>query len=178
MLFPLITLENTDNEKVQSLLSETKKQLGRIPNLYSAMANSPALLEGYLHFRSALGNGVLNAKLKEQIALLTAEENACEYCVSAHIFRGGKIGLSLDELAGNRHGNSEDIVTHLILQFVKTLLQKRGQVPQEQLDGLHDAGISDEMIGEIIGHVSLNILSNYFNHVAKPELDFLKVELI
>jgi len=34
------------------------------------------------------------------------------------------------------------------------------------------AGYSDGEINEIVGNVSLNIYTNYFNHVAEIEIDF------
>jgi alkylhydroperoxidase family enzyme len=34
------------------------------------------------------------------------------------------------------------------------------------------AGYTDGEIGEIVGHVALNVLTNYFNNTAKTEIDF------
>jgi hypothetical protein len=38
------------------------------------MANSPAVLEGYLGFGGALGNGHLDAKTSERLDLITASK--------------------------------------------------------------------------------------------------------
>ena len=65
----------------KDLLDRTQAQLGRVPNLYRAMALAPAALEGYLAFRAALSHGLLSPRLREQLALIVAEVNACEYCV-------------------------------------------------------------------------------------------------
>jgi AhpD family alkylhydroperoxidase len=89
----------TAHGRTKELLDATKAQLGRIPNLYGSMAQSPAALDGYLAFRSALGKGVLSTPMRERIALLTAAINDCGYCVSAHTFRGAKVGLSASDLA-------------------------------------------------------------------------------
>jgi len=79
---------------VKSLLDATRRQLGRVPNLYRALANSPHALEAYLAFRDALQQGQLDVPMRERVALLTAQLNACDYCVAAHSFRGGKLGMS------------------------------------------------------------------------------------
>src|SRR2546425_7867922 len=84
---PLVT-DSTASTEVTHLLEKTRAALGRIPNLYAALANSPASLAGYLGFREALVRGVLPQRLREGIALLVAEQNECEYCVSAHTARG------------------------------------------------------------------------------------------
>lgn len=156
----------------KDLLDSTKAQLGRIPNLYAAMAQSPASLDGYLAFRAALGRGALSMQMRERIALLTASMNDCEYCVSAHTFRGGKIGISPAELASTQKSRSGDPKTASALRFVDTLITKRGRISDDDFAELKSYQWSDEEIGEMVGHVALNVFSNYFNHVAKPELDF------
>lgn len=37
---------------------------------------------------------------------------------------------------------------------------------------MRDAGGTDEEIAETIGHVALNVLTNYFNKAAGVEIDF------
>ena len=175
--FNLINPEQATGHAKQ-LLDRTQSQLGRVPNLYKAMANSAAALDGYLSFRSALVQGKLTASLREQIALLTAALNACEYCVSAHALRGQKLGLLAEELALNQTAVASDPKTHAALSFVKTLMAKHGAIDATEFAELKAAGWSDEETGEIIAHVALNIFSNYFNHVAQPELDFPLTKLM
>jgi len=151
----------TAGGRAKELLDATQAQLGRTPNLYASMAQSPAALDGYLAFRSALGKGVLTAAI-----------NDCDYCVSAHTYRGAKVGLSGIELADTQKGIAEDTKTAAALQFVDALLQQRGLISNEDFSKVKMQGWSDEEIGEIVAHVALNVFSNYFNHVAAPELDF------
>ena len=42
-----------------------------------AMANSPALLQGYLDLSGALSRGVLSPATRERIALAVAQRNNC-----------------------------------------------------------------------------------------------------
>ena len=64
-------------------LAQTRKTLGAVPNMAKAMANSPALLKGWLALSGALSGGVIPAPVREQLALATAEYNRCESCLSA-----------------------------------------------------------------------------------------------
>ena len=162
----------TANGRAKELLDATQAQLGRIPNLYASMAQSPAALDGYLAFRGALGKGVLSLPMRERIALVTAAINDCGYCVSAHTFRGAKVGLSANELAAAQKSQAEDPRSAAALQFVDVLLQRRGLIVDEDFAKVKSHGWSDEEIGEIVAHVALNVFSNYFNHVAAPVLDF------
>ncbi|WP_035055925.1 carboxymuconolactone decarboxylase family protein [Andreprevotia chitinilytica] len=170
-MFTLIDPELATGQ-ARDLLLDTQKQLGRTPNLYRAMANSPKALAGYLAFRGALQGGALDSKMNERIALLTAQLNACDYCVAAHSFRGQKIGLSADDLNNTRLGISEDPKINAALAFVTALVKGQGHVADEVRDALFAQGWTEAQIGEIVAHVALNVFSNYFKQIAEPALDF------
>ena len=170
-MYALIDPE-TATGAAKELLDATRQQLGRVPNLYRAMANSPKGLAAYLAFRGALQNGALDNKMCERIALLTAELNSCDYCVAAHSFRGQKIGLSVKDLNDTRLAISDSPKIHAALAFVVELIDGRGVVQAATKDALTQQGWSEEEIGEIVGHVALNVFSNYFKQVADPVLDF------
>ncbi|MDP9870114.1 MULTISPECIES: carboxymuconolactone decarboxylase family protein [Streptosporangium] len=159
----------------EGLLEETQRQLGRVPNLYAALANGPAALRGYLAMRDALTRGVLRARLREQIALLVAQENRCTYCVSAHTMRGTRMGLSEEELKLTRDGHDADPHADAVLQITREVVQAGGRVGDESLARARQAGVTDAELAEIVAHVALNTLSNYFNHLARPDLDFPEV---
>lgn len=154
------------------LLAATQKQLGRAPNLYRSMAQSPIALEAYLAFRGVLTKGALTNKMMERIALLTAVMNDCDYCVAAHSFRGSKIGMSEQELALTRAGRADTDKDSAALHFVQSLMTHRGATTDADFLALKQAGWNDAEIGEMVAHVALNVFSNYFNHVAQPALDF------
>ncbi|WP_250562629.1 carboxymuconolactone decarboxylase family protein [Sphaerisporangium fuscum] len=162
-------------EDPSGLLEETRRQLGRVPNLYAALANGPAALAGYLAMRDHLTRGVLRARLREQLALLVAQENHCTYCVSAHTLRGGKLGMSQDELARTREADADDPHTRAVLRLARDVMRTGGRVDDEALAAARAAGVTDAELAEIVAHVALNTLSNYFNHLARPDLDFPEV---
>lgn len=167
----------TAPDETKPVLEKVQRSLGMIPNLYATMANSPAALNGYLDFRGALTKGLLKRAMWEQIALLVAEANDCQYCVSAHTLRGKKLNISEQELKANRRAASGDPKTAAALQFAGSVVRRQGHITDEDLAQVRQAGYSDAEITEIVGHVALNIFSNYFNHVAQPDLDFPPVEL-
>lgn len=162
----------TATGRAGELLAATQKQLGRAPNLYRSMAQSPIALEAYLAFRGVLTKGGLSTKMMESIALLTAVKNDCDYCVAAHSFRGAKIGMSEHELALTRAGQASNDKDSAALRFVQVLIERHGVISDDDFMVLKQADWSDAEIGEMIAQVALNMFSNYFNHVAQPELDF------
>ena len=163
-------------EDPAGLFDKTRHQLGRVPNLYAALANGPAALAGYLAMRDHLTHGALRARLREQLALLVAQENHCTYCVSAHTMRGRKLGLTDEELARTREASDDgdphaDAVLHLAREIIRT----GGRVEDTVLAAVREAGVTDAELAEIVAHIALNTLSNYFNHLAQPDLDFPEV---
>lgn len=167
---------NEATGKARDLLEGVQKALGVTPNMMKTMANSPAVLEGYLGLNTALGS-TLNAKLREQIALITAETNGCGYCASAHTALGKLAGLTDEQTIAARQGVGGDPRADAALKFAKTVLEKRGKVSDDDIEAVKAVGFTDANIAEIVAHVALNVFTNYFNEVAKTEIDFPKVEI-
>jgi uncharacterized peroxidase-related enzyme len=162
--------------KVKDLLAGVKAKLGIVPNLHRVFGNSPAALEGYLNFSGALAGGVLSAKLREQIALAVAEINYCGYCLSAHTYIGGLVGLSEREITDARKVTASDERTAAILAFVRSITVQRGELGEAEFTALRAAKLTDEEIVEIVANVSINILTNYLNRVALTVVDFPEVK--
>ena len=159
--------------KTKDLFNAVQAKLGVIPNMMRTMGNSPAVLEGYLNLSGALSHGKLSAKTGELIALSVSESNSCDYCLAAHTFIGEKLVKADPEvLHAARTGNSADAKTAAILQFAKTLVSKNGLVNDQDVNTVKNAGVSDAELAETVGHVALNILTNYFNNTANTEIDF------
>jgi uncharacterized peroxidase-related enzyme len=168
---PTATVDATE------LLGRVHRQLGRVPNLYAALASGPAALEGYLAMREQLTRGVLGSRLREQLALLIAQENDCGYCVSAHTFRGGLMGMTEDELTRTRDASDADPHAAAVLGLAREIVRTRGRVSDADRDRARAAGVTDAETAEIVAHVALNTLSNYYNHLARPEPDFPEVQV-
>ncbi len=161
--------------KAKELLDAVKSKLGTAPNMMKTMAHSPVVLEAYLNFSTSLG-GTLNAKLREQISLLSAEENHCGYCASAHTAMGKMAKLDETAILAAREGKASDAKTDAALKFARTLIVNRGQVSDSDLQTVKAAGFSEGEIGEIVANVALNIFTNYFNETAKTTVDFPAIE--
>lgn len=164
------------SEQAQNLLEQVKGKFGKIPNIFKLMANSPAVLQAYMNFNAALANGKLNTQIKERISLLLAQKNGCEYCLAAHslIAKGEK--LSEQEIMLARQGKSEDPKAQAALSFAGAVFEHSGNIDDESLNNIRQAGYSDEEILEIVAAISLNFLTNSLNNVAQTQVDFPKAK--
>jgi len=157
----------------QPLLAAVLKQLGVVPNLMKMVGNSPAALEGYLALNGALAKGVLDVKLRERLALATAQFNGCEYCLAAHSYLATNLAkLSADEIAAARRNSAADARADAALRFAQRVSATRGHVEHGDLAAVRAAGFDDAAVVEIVLNVALNVLTNYVNNVAQTDLDF------
>lgn len=168
---------NTATGEAETLLNNVQAKMGMVPNMTRTMANSPAVLDAYLSFSGALAQASIDAQLREKIALLSAQENGCGYCLSAHTAIGKMVGVPAEERDASRRGASKDARHDAALRFARAFLDTKGKVSDEALATIRAAEFSDAEIAEIGALVAENIFTNYFNRLAQPEVDFPEVEL-
>lgn len=154
------------------LLNGLKKKMGRVPNIFKLMAHSPAALRGYIGLTDALATSSLSLEIREKIALTVGQLNRCKYCIAAHTAIASNAGVSAEDIMAARRGEANDRKTAEILHFVRSCVENRGWVTDAQIEVLRGAGIGEQEIVEIILAISANMLTNYFNHVTDPEIDF------
>ncbi len=155
-----------------------EKKMGKIPNIFLSMGHSSHVLKAYFSLSELAGKTSLNAELREKIALAIAEANHCAYCLAAHSKIGKDIGISEQEIVQARRAQSEDPKTAAILHFVRRVIDHKGHVSKEEIEELKTFKISDKEITEIILLITLNLFTNYFNHIADPQIDFPSVPKI
>jgi len=168
---PLVEPDSATGE-VAEMLTAVKARLGRVTNMVRVMAGAPAVLKSYIALTGALGQGSLSRQTAERLALAVSEANGCTLCLSAHTALGGKAGLSSEEIIAARRGTSADPKEAAALVFARTLLASGGNATDEDLATLRSAGYSDADVLEIIAHISLSVLTNYVNKVARTPIDF------
>jgi len=162
--------------KSKELLDAVGAQYGSVPNGFKVLAASPQAFQGYLDFENAVADGVLSEQIRQQIAILVSNANECSYCLSAYTAAGGAAGVSEDDLAAARRGEASDAKSDAILRFAKAVVDSRGDVPDEVLADAREAGLTDQELIEVVAVVALKTFTNYYNRLARPELDFPEVE--
>jgi uncharacterized peroxidase-related enzyme len=172
----LVTTE-TANQEQQALFGAIQAQLGVVPNFLKIFANSPVALKSFLGLYGVAHEGSLEPLTRERIALALAQQNSCEYCLSAHTALGKKAGLSNDEISANRAGTSQDAKAAIAVKLARSLVEHQGEIATAELIEARNAGFTDSDIVEIITHVGLNILTNILGKASRVEIDFPKVTL-
>jgi len=161
-------------EPARSVLAGARERTGMIPNMYSRMANAPALLQtyndGYTRFRAEAGF----TAAEQEVAFLTiSHENGCEYCVAAHSFLGDKASgvptAVTDAIRGGRPG--PDARLGALSTFVRHLVVTRGRPSQTHTTAFLAAGYTEVHILYLVLAIAVKTISNYSNHMFDTPLD-------
>jgi AhpD family alkylhydroperoxidase len=158
--------------QVAPMFEGVRRSLGLVPNMFRTMAQSPAVFQGYLGLSGALRGGSLAPALGEQIALRAAELNACGYCAAAHTALARGAGLTDGDIEAAREGRAGEPRAEAALRLAGRILATRGHVDEADVRAARDAGLSQGEVAEVVAHVALNVFTNYFNSLARTEVDF------
>ena len=166
----------TATGKAKELLATVQQAFGMVPNTARVMANSPAVLDSFLAFSTAMGGARIGTKLHKQLKLTTSETKSCSYCTSILSAVAPSAGLTVEDVLAGRTGHSEDRHTKAALGFANDVLESRGKVSDKQLAAVREAGFGDAEIVEIVASVVLGCFTNFLNNVADTDLDIPKAE--
>ena len=170
----LIATEET-TAAAKPLLDAVKSKLGLVPNMTRAMANSPAVLDGYLHLSGALSGEALSpsaraARLgclaRESMRLLPRRslgdrQDGRAQCRPDSRQSAGDSGRPQDKRADPVRPQGDRVA---------------GAGERPSIAEVREAGFDDGAIAEVVAHVGLNVLTNYFNNVAETDVDFPKAD--
>jgi uncharacterized peroxidase-related enzyme len=173
---PLLTAASASADS-QALLEQIHRAFDATPNMFKAVAHSPAALKSMWGSFGAFSKGSLDAQVGEKIAVAVADRNGCEYCLAAHVALGRKAGASAEDMAAAQRGESSDPKTAAALRFALKLVNERGHVSNADVEAVRQAGFSDEQVVEILAQVALNLFTNYVNVAFEVPVDFPVVKL-
>lgn len=155
-------------------LQEARTKLGFVPNMYSVMANSPGLLDTYVHgynrFRASSGFTPVE---QEVVLLAVSRENGCTYCVAAHSFIADRMsGVPAEVTNAIRDGRAiPDARLAVLHDFVRAMVAKRGLPSRADVQAFLAAGYSERQILEVVLAIAVKTLSNYANHLFHTPVD-------
>lgn len=169
------TMTNDDSDVPEASLATLERvarRYGFVPNVYRALALSPATVKGFLALHEALDRCGFSPPEQQLLFLTISRENGCEYCVAAHSWGGDKVGLDAAAIDALRDGRAPDDPRLAVLHDTAVIMVKeRGWVDTATVDRFLAAGFSRAQLLEVVMAVALKVISNYANHLDEPVLD-------
>ncbi len=162
----------TAPEASKPSLEKAKNVFGFVPNLQQIMAESPALLEGYLTLMDIFSKSSLSS-VEQQVIYLTANyENECHYCMAGHSMLAQYARVPDAIIKALRDGTPiDDARLEALRKFASKVVTKRGWIDELEIQALLDEGYAKQTVLDVILGVAVKTMSNYTNHVAGTELD-------
>jgi AhpD family alkylhydroperoxidase len=169
---PIHTVDSAP-EGSRDALKSLESKYGKVLNIHGEMAHSPAVLHAYVALQDVVReHATIDAKTREAIALAVGKQDECDYCQAVHTSGGKAAGLTADEMAAVRRGEVNfDPKLDALLHLAREYTAKVGNTTDEAWQAAIDAGWADTQVTELSIHVTLNLLTNYFNHHVHTELD-------
>lgn len=169
---PVHTVESAP-EASRDALKALEAQFGTVLNIHGEMAHSPAVLHAYVALQDVLReHSTLDGRVREAIALAVGHQDDCEYCQAAHTGGGRAAGLADEEMTAIRRGRADfDPKLDALLRLAREYAAELGHTTDATWQAALDAGWSEDQLAELSTHVTLNQLTNYFNHHVRTELD-------
>lgn len=170
---PLQTAETASGDAPEGL-RKAKQAMGFVPNMYRAMANSPAVFSGYSsgygRFRAESGFTPVE---QEVVFLVISRGNGCAYCMSAHSFVADVMSkVPTDVTDAIRTGRPiADAKLQALATFTQVMFDSRGKPTRAQAQAFVDAGYSERQMLEVVLAIAVKTLSNYTNHLFHTPLD-------
>ncbi len=167
--FTFYTTENSEGDS-KAILDKVQNKYGFVPNLFGYMAEAPYTIDAYAYLNQMLEKSDLSAA-QQQIGLLAVSHyHDCNFCTTAHRAFGKAASANPQTVAAimmkeEIHDEQDKAIVDLIL----TMLDKRGWVEEKDLAKFYTAGFSKRSVYDMILIITIKTLSNYANHLTKPE---------
>ncbi|NMR30905.1 carboxymuconolactone decarboxylase family protein [Crystallibacter degradans] len=150
----------------RDLLTDLVSRHGQIGDMVATMAHSPAVLTGYLQLSRAMKRAKLSRKVSELISIAVQTQQGCGLCLESHISAAFALGIDDEEIDRARTGTSADPGVAAMITLGLQVYREPTSITDEQILSLYDHGYSEREITDVVGVVSLNILTGAFNLVA------------
>ena len=156
----------------QPFLDGLQKEVGFVPNLAAAMAESPTLIESFTTLRKILARSTFTPIERETISLAVSFENNCSYCMAAHSTFAKMHGIADASLEALRIGNvPADARLGALTEYTRHLLASRGHVSEEAKDALLRAGFTNAHLLEVVAVAAFTTIANYAHNITGCAID-------
>lgn len=149
--------------KSRAVLDSIAARRGSVGEMVATMAHSPALLTGYLDLSQAMKRVKLPRTLSEKISIALQVWIGCSRCLAAHTQAARTAGLSDTDITLARQGVSSDNRESALIAVALRILAEPYSITDADVTELREHGWADRIIIELVGLVTLNLLTGAFN---------------
>jgi uncharacterized peroxidase-related enzyme len=159
-------------ESSKEAMRQLQANVGFVPNLAAAMAESPGLVNGFVAMLDVYQRGTFTPGEIQVLSLTSAYENGCAWCMAFHSALALKAGVSPESVEALRYGRAPvEPGLGALSDFARTLIDRRGAVDAADLKRLTDAGYTRAQALEVVLGLAISLMANYAGHLTDPPVD-------
>ncbi|MDO6640184.1 MULTISPECIES: carboxymuconolactone decarboxylase family protein [unclassified Shewanella] len=169
--FTIHTIESAPQAS-KTMLEQSLKSFGMVPNLHGVLAESPNTFEAYQTLHNLFESSSFNAEELTVVWQTINVEHGCTYCVPAHtgIAHMMKVDGALTEALRNRTA-MPTAKLQALHDTTLLMVRNRGLLSDAEMEAFFTAGYGQQQLLEIVLGLSQKVISNYVNHVAHTPVD-------
>ncbi|MEZ9367410.1 carboxymuconolactone decarboxylase family protein [Shewanella sp. 10N.286.51.B2] len=169
--FTIHTIESAPQAS-KTMLEQSLKSFGMVPNLHGVLAESPNTFEAYQTLHNLFESSSFNAEELTVVWQTINVEHGCTYCVPAHtgIAHMMKVDGALTEALRNRTA-MPTAKLQALHDTTLLMVRNRGLLSDAEMEAFFTAGYGQQQLLEIVLGLSQKVISNYVNHVAHTLVD-------
>jgi len=169
--YDIFTPETAPQATAQTLQA-LKNKIGFVPNVFSVMGGSEAVLGGFVALNQSFGQTTLNVTEREVVQIAASVVNRGAYCVAGHTSFARKQEVSDDIVAAVRSGGTiSDPKLAALQQFSRRIALTRGHLDDGEVEQFLAAGYTPTQVQEVILGVCVKMFSNITDNVMGFPLD-------
>lgn len=143
-----------------------------VPNLFRTLAINPQVLSGFVALDQKLMGGVLTEGERMIVALLTALEADCPYCVAAMSTEAVEVGAAQEAIeAALSRARAEDRRMDTLLTATRRIMETKGRLPRAEIAWFESRGIGRDAMLEIIAVIAEFTMASYANNLLRTRID-------
>ena len=166
-MFPSHTLDSAPAAS-RPLIESTIAHFGGLPEPVAKLAESPEMLDGFLHASDLFEASTLDPLSREVVVLTIATRNGCRVCISMHTGRLRQLKADPGLITALRSGEPlDDPRLEAVRQFTLRALATTGEVPEEEIKEFLAAGFTERNALEVVLGIGTYTMSTFANRLVR-----------
>jgi AhpD family alkylhydroperoxidase len=166
-MFPTHTLDSAPAAS-RPLIESTIAHFGGLPEPVAKLAESPEMLDGFLHASDLFEASTLDPLSREVVVLTIATRNGCRVCISMHTGRLRQMRADPGLINALRSGDLlDDPRLEAVRQFTLRALATTGEVPDGEIKEFLAAGFTERNALEVVLGIGTYTMSTFANRLVR-----------
>jgi AhpD family alkylhydroperoxidase len=164
-MFRIHTVESAPAAS-RPLMESTIAEFGQLAEPVAKLAESPEMLDGFLHASHLFESSTLDPLSREVVVMTIAVRNGCRFCITMHTGRLRQLAAPPELITALRQGEAiGDPRREEMRRFTVRALETAGDVPDDEVERFLAAGYTRRNALEVVLGIGAYTMSTFANRL-------------